>query len=104
MFLRMLVNQARHKWPVTLLLWAAMTALVSLYVYLGNSARFSNRSMQLIMKSMGHNLLILPAKADPLEAYLCGDGQTLFDDGVTPRMAHHTELASKYYVLSLIHI
>jgi len=98
MFLRMLVNQARHKWPVTLLLWAAMTALVSLYVYLGNSARFSNRSMQLIMKNMGHNLLILPAKADPLEAYLCGDGQTLFDDGVTPRMAHHTELASKYYV------
>ncbi|MFW6164042.1 MAG: FtsX-like permease family protein [Planctomycetota bacterium] len=98
MFLRIVASQARYKWPITLLLWVAMTALVSLYVYLGNSARFSNRSMQLIMKRMGHNLLILPADADPLDTYLCSDGQTLFPDAVTAEMAQHTELASKYYV------
>jgi len=101
MFLRMIANQARHKWPITLLLWAAMTALVSLYVYLGNSARFSNRSMQLVMKGMGHNLMILPSDAEALDAYLCADGQILFADEVTARMARHTQLDSKYYVSML---
>ena len=98
MFLRMLANQARHKWPITLLLWAAMTALVSLYVYLGNSARFSNRSMELIMKSMGHNLVIIPAEADPLDTYLCADDQVLFDDAMTARMAERLDVPSRYYV------
>ena len=98
MFLRIVANQARYKWPITLLLWVAMTALVSLYVYLGNSARFSNRSMQLIMKGMGHNLLILPDGAEALDTYLCTDEQMLFAGDVTARMARETRLPSKYYV------
>ena len=97
MFLKIIANQARYRWHITLLLWVAMTALVSLYVYLGNSARFTNRSMQLIMKNMGHNLLILPREADPLDTYRCTDKQVLFDEDVTFRMAEHTQLASKYY-------
>ena len=97
MFLRMILNQARHKWMITLLLWLVMTALVSLYVYLDNSARFSNRSMQLIMKNMGHNLLILPKSADPVDAYLCTDQQELFSDEVTHQMARQMQLASRYY-------
>lgn len=97
MFLRIVTKQAKYRWPITLLLWAAMTALVSLYVYLGNSARFSNRSMQLIMKNLGHNLLILPRSADPLDTYLCSPNQVLFAEDVTARMAAHTRLASKYY-------
>ena len=97
MFLRIIASQARYKWPVTALLWAAMTALVSLYVYLGNSVRFSNRSMQLIMKRMGHNLLILPRRADPLASHLCTPDQVLFADDVTRRMAARTHLASRYY-------
>ena len=97
MFWRILASQAWHKWHITLLLWVAMTALVSLYVYLGNSARFSNRSMQLVMKNMGHNLLILPKQADPFDVYLCTDKQRLFPADVTARMAGHRRLASKYY-------
>jgi len=97
MFFRMILHQARHKWMITLLLWLVMTALVSLYVYLDNSARFSNRSMQLIMKNMGHNLLILPADADPIDTYLCTPEQALFSDEVTRQMAQHMQLASRYY-------
>jgi ABC-type lipoprotein release transport system permease subunit len=93
----MILHQARHKWTITLLLWLVMTALVSLYVYLDNSARFSNRSMQLIMKNMGHNLLILPKEADPIDTYLCTGKQMLFSDEVTHRMAKHLKLASRYY-------
>ena len=97
MFFRMILYQARHKWTITLLLWLVMTALVSLYVYLDNSARFSNRSMQLIMKNMGHNLLILPRNADPIDTYLCTNEQIFFSDEVTHRMAKHMKLASRYY-------
>ncbi len=97
MFWKIVTNQARYKWSVTLLLWAAMATLVALYTYLGNSARFSNRSMQLIMKNLGHNLLILPEQADPLDTYLCTDKQVLFGQEATPRMAARTHLASKYY-------
>jgi len=98
MFLKMLLQQARHRWQVTLLLWLAMTALVSLYVYVGNSARFSNRSMQLIMKNMGQNLFILPKSAEPLDTYLCADRQVAFPESVTAEMAQHLELDFKYYV------
>ena len=97
MFCKIVANQARLKWPVTLLLWAAMATLVALYTYLDNSARFSNRSMQLIMKNLGHNLLILPERADPLETYLCTDDQVLIGQEATVRMAAHAQLASKYY-------
>ena len=83
------------------MLWVAMTALVSLYVYLNNSAMFSNRSMQLIMKNMGHNLLILPTGAEPIDTYLCTDRQVLFDQAVTTQMASHLKLASKYYTSML---
>jgi len=101
MFLRIIVNQARYKWGVTTLLLLAMTALVSLYVYINNSARFSNRSMQIIMKNMGHNLLILPSDADPGQIYLCGDRQAVFDQSVAGELARHRDLASKYYVAML---
>jgi hypothetical protein len=97
MFLRLIVQQMRHKWGVTALLFLAMTALVTLYVYLVNSAGFSNRSMELIMKNMGHNLLILPEAADPGDFFLCTDRQIPFPDDVTVLMAAREELASKYY-------
>jgi len=51
--------------------FSAMTSLVTLYVYLRNTNQFANRSMQLIMKNMGHNMLILPEEADPYDVYLC---------------------------------
>jgi len=98
MFLKMLLLQARHRWQVTALLCLAMTALVSLYVYVDNSARFSNRSMQLIMKRMGHNFIILPKEAQPRDTYLCTDGQRPFSETVTPEMAACLELDSKYYL------
>jgi ABC-type lipoprotein release transport system permease subunit len=97
MFLRMMANQARHKWAVTLLIWFGVTALVTLYVYLDNSARFTNRSMQLIMKRMGHNLLVLPAEADPMDTYLCTDRQPLFSDAVTEEMARKRRLPLRYF-------
>jgi putative ABC transport system permease protein len=93
----MILYQARYKWTVTLLLLLVMTALVSLYVYLGNSTRFSNRSMQLIMKNMGHNLLILPKNANPIDTYLCTSKQLLFSEEVTNQMAKQMRLASRYY-------
>jgi len=98
MFLKMLLLQARHRWQVTALLCLAMTALVSLYVYVDNSARFSNRSMQLIMKQMGHNFIILPKDAQPRDTYLCTDSQRLFSETTTPEMAACLELDSKYYL------
>ncbi len=101
MFVKMVVQQARYKWPVTLLLWFAMASLVSLYVYLRNSAQFSQRSMQIIMKRMGFNLLILPQRADVLKTYLCSDGQLLFPEAAADQLAKHLELPSKYYLAVL---
>ncbi|MFP4382046.1 MAG: ABC transporter permease [Candidatus Sumerlaeia bacterium] len=94
----MLFQQARYKWSVTLLLFLAMTSLVALFVYLRNTDRFANRSMQIIMKNIGHNMLILPKAADPVDVYLVSDGQMLFSDDVTHEIGSHKKLASKYYV------
>ncbi|MBN2327939.1 MAG: hypothetical protein JXR73_12360, partial [Candidatus Omnitrophica bacterium] len=58
-------------------IFLALSTVVSLYAYMQNTSRFANRSMQLIMKNIGHNLLILPDRANPLDAHLCRPGQIL---------------------------
>jgi len=98
MFFRIVWNQAIRKWAVTGLLLLAMTSLVTLYVYLRNTAGFTNRSMQIIVKEMGHNILLLPAEADPLDTHLCSDSQKRFGAETTRTLARHRRLASKYYV------
>ena len=98
MFLRLIVRQAKHKWGVSCLLFLAMTSLVMLYVYLGNSTQFTNRSMQLIMKNMGHNLILLPEEANALDTYRCTDGQIFFSEDATRTLAKHLRLNSRYYV------
>lgn len=81
-----------------MLVGLAMTCLVTLYVYLDNTTRFANRAMQLVMKNMGHNLLVLPEIANPWDVYLCTESQVLFPDDVTERMSDSLALSSKYYV------
>ena len=98
MFLRIITRQARHKWAVALLIFLAMTSLVTLYVYSSNTTEFAGRSMQLVMKNMGHNLLIMPDKADPRSIYLCADDQVLFPDETTGQMSKALGLSSRYYV------
>ena len=71
MFFKLIVRQLWHKRVVALLVFLAMTALVTLYVYSSNTSNFASRSMQLVMKNMGHNLLILPQDADLQALYLC---------------------------------
>lgn len=101
MFLKLLFRQAIYKWGINLLIFLALSTLVTLYVYMQNTTRFANRSMQLIMKNMGHNLLILPDETNPLDTYLCNNQQILFSDQVTRELAKHTHLASRYYVSTL---
>ncbi len=98
MFLKLVLNQAKYKWGINLLITLALTTVVALYVYLQNTTQFANRSMQLIMKNMGHNLLLIPEEADPVDIYLCTDQQILFSDQVTRELAKYTHLASRYYV------
>ncbi len=101
MFFRIIFYQARCKWFITLLLFVAMGTLVTLYVYLKNSTQFTNRAIQIIMKRMGHNLILLPRDARPMDTYLCTDQQVLFSDTVTDTLAQNTGLLSKYYVSML---
>jgi len=98
MFLRILLNQARHRGGVALLVFLAITALVTLYVYSSNTTRFANRSMQLVMKNMGHNLVLFPKEADAGAIHGCTENQLLFSDDTTRRMSESLDLLSKYYV------
>jgi ABC-type lipoprotein release transport system permease subunit len=97
-FFKIIFSQARYRWVFTLLLFLAMTVLVTLYVYLLNTNRFTNRAMQLVMKNMGHNMFILPETANPLDTFLCTEHQPLFEDETTHKLAEHLELFSRYYV------
>lgn len=98
MFTRIMIKQMRRKWAANLLLFLTMTALVSLYVFILNTNRFSVRSMQLIMKSMGLNQLIVPRAQPASDTYLCTEKQIDFPDETTRTLATHTELLSKYYL------
>ena len=98
MFLQLMFRQLWHKRAVASLVFLAMAALVTLYVYLGNTSRFANRSMQLVMKNMGHNLLLLPKQADLQAVYSCSDNQTAFPEETTAQLVKHGKLLSRYYV------
>jgi|GEM_PF-1057532 len=95
---KMIVGQLRHEWVINLLLFLTMTALVSLYVFIQNTHQFSVRSMQLIMKGMGLNQLMIPKSQSALDSYLCTDNQLDFPEETTQIAASHTELLSKYYL------
>lgn len=101
MFFRILWNQIRFKKVRNGLLLALVTAITTLYIFVENSAEFSDRSMKLIMKRMGHNMLILPETTNPMDVYHCTDNQPEFPDTVTRFLAGKTDLLSKYYVSCL---
>lgn len=98
MFFQLIARQIWHKRVVALLVLLAMTALVTLYVYSSNTSKFANRSMQLVMKNMGHNLLILPKEADLQAVYLCAENQTAFPEQTARELSRDKKLLSKYYV------
>ena len=52
MFFKWTVRQLWHKRVVALLVFPAMTVLVTLYVYSSNTSTFANRSMQRVMKNI----------------------------------------------------
>jgi putative ABC transport system permease protein len=97
-FIRLLSGQAKHKWQLAFLVFLTLASLVTLFVYVRNTTRFSNRSIQLVMKNMGHNLLILPEQADPLASYQATDEQTLFPDTATHTLAQAGQLPTRYFV------
>ncbi len=101
MFFNLIARQIWHKRVVASLVLLAMTALVTLYVYSSNTSKFANRSMQLVMKNMGHNLLILPKEADPQNVYLCSEDQATFAQETVHALSQDRELLSKYYVAVL---
>jgi putative ABC transport system permease protein len=98
MFIRIITLQARHQWGIALLVFLAMVALVTLYVYSNNTTQFTNRSMEVVMKNMGHNLIIIPRPANPLSIYFCSDDQASFADETALQMSKALNLSSKYYV------
>ncbi|MBL8024790.1 MAG: FtsX-like permease family protein [Fibrobacteres bacterium] len=67
-------------------------------MYISNTSRYTNRSMQLIVKRLGHNLIILPDSTNPLDLYWCTDKQTTASEEVTAFLAGHGKLASRYFV------
>jgi len=103
MFWRIVGRQMAYKWGMTLLLFLVIAILVSLFVFITNTNRFAVRSMQLIMKNMGLNQLLIPEGENPLHVYLCTDNQQLFPENLLDAMAADTRLLSKYYVGMLQH-
>jgi ABC-type antimicrobial peptide transport system permease subunit len=98
MRIKLIVNQALYKWPVTILLFLALTASVTLYVYIGNTTKYANRSMQLIVKKMGHNLIFLPDSADAIDIYWSTGNEQLFNESYASVLASKAEMASRYFV------
>lgn len=101
MYLRLAIKQVMHKWGMNLLFFLTMAALVSLYIFVLNTNSYTLRSMQLIMKRMGHNQFIVPADQSPYDTYLCTDNQKCFPEPIVTLLASHEELLSRYYVAVL---
>ena len=89
--------QIRHQWAVSLLVVLALTGVVALHSYTRNSARFQLRSMQLIMKEMGHNLWFVDRQADPLQAASGYGDLTTFPVERIATLTADRQIASTYW-------
>ena len=92
-----LVRQMAHAWVITLLLGSALCGVVALHTYVRNSARFQNRSMQLIMKDTGHNLWFLNASANLLDVVTASPDVPGFADDRIHRLSSDRQIASTYW-------
>lgn len=90
-------NQLRSKWVVTLLLWLSLSGVVAVHTYARNSARFQERSIQLIMKNAGHNLWFLDESADFSLAASGGPGLPAFSEDRVRQLAEDRGIASTYW-------
>lgn len=80
------------------LLFVTMTVLVSLYVFILNTNRYTDRSMKLIMKNMGLNQVAIASEGSFLDYYHCSDDQLDIPEKTTRTMAQNKKLLSRYYV------
>lgn len=91
------LRQMRHAGSVTLLLWLSLCAVVALHAFVLNGARFQNRSMELIMKDMGHNLWFLSSSAHRLDAMTASSGLPAIPDDRVAGLAADRGIASTYW-------
>ncbi len=75
-----------------------MIALVSLYVYIKNTSQFTNRSMELIMKDMGHNYNLISKDCKKIDSYLINNNQVYFPISQSDLLLKERKMPSKYYV------
>ncbi len=97
----LMTRQFLRAWKHDMPLFLAMLCSVSLYVFALNTSSFANRSMQLIMKDMGLNQVLIPESSHPLDYFLCSEKQASFPEDIADTMASHNELLSRYYVALL---
>jgi len=95
------LQQIRHHWVLSLLLFLALCGVAVLHTYVRNSADYQHRSMQLIMKNMGHNLWFLDESADPLDAIVGSDDLPTFADDRIYELAGDRRVASTYWANAL---
>lgn len=96
-FLRPLWRQICRQWAVCLLLTISLTGVVALYTYTRNSARFQHRSIQLIMKELGHNLWFIDKSANPFQAATGSPDLPTFPAGRARNLIEDRRIASTYW-------
>lgn len=90
-------RQLVHSRVVSLLLVFSIGGVSALSAYVGNSARFHNRSIQLIMKDTGHNLWFLHRDANLLDAVAGLPRMPDFDEERIQQLAADRDIASTYW-------
>jgi ABC-type lipoprotein release transport system permease subunit len=96
-----LLRQMRYQYAVCLLLTLSLTGVVALYTYTRTSARFQTRSMQLIMKNMGHNLWFIHRNATPFLAATGSVDLPVFPVDRTQNLIADRQIASTYWAILL---
>ena len=93
-----LARQMRHGWALAILLVTALSGVVALHAYVLNSSCFQTRSMQLIMKDMGHNLWFMDSSANLLDIVSGSADAPALSDKRVHELAADRAVASTYWV------
>ncbi|OGJ87364.1 MAG: hypothetical protein A2268_14520 [Candidatus Raymondbacteria bacterium RifOxyA12_full_50_37] len=78
-----------------------LLSMLSIITFIQTTSKASIRTMQILMKNLGQNIVILHEKGDRLDYYTAVKDIPLFDQSVTQKISANKTIAATYYLACL---
>jgi len=96
-------KELAYRWVRSLIVIVILATVLGLFTFIQTTSKSSIRSMQLIMKDLGQNIILMHRDTD-LDAYYTASGTLpVFPELDVPKIASNEAVSANYYLAVLTH-